>query len=451
MSKQGLISWARHVIAIDYGDGQPLAVRAHRQGTRISWHPVSLTSEEMRQDQGIVLAGIQPGVGMTAWLKTPLQSVRKVRQILPSVLDTKLPFPLEDCAYVFSDPNGKNEGSVPIAGEGRAALAVFARKSDLGQMEEQLLETDVTAPLFDHEGVALWSSVPAAPADVLQVIVWCRRKSVVVVCGVNGVYWSSHTIDGYDIERLMRMINLQKQTSANGNFKDAPLHWWIGGDEECTAAFCASFEGVSSEHMHMLPDGEFYLARVLAERALLPGSWRVAALAGERGEARLEKKLVRRYLQSGVLCILAALVLASVGWGRRYYVQQQLRQEDQSVQQTVNVIAGYTVDARGWQAVVAAEQAFAERRALLAAFDLENDLSVLAGALAAWCSAHEGYWESLALSPASVEARFWLPKTVSVGEMASILRENGYHMEPAEILQDDGDMKQYRIRGERNM
>lgn len=447
--QQGLISWMRRVTVLDFADGEPVAIRALRRGRRISWRTVSVASDDAVHERDVVLAGLRPSPGMTAWLQTPLLSRRKVRQVLPSVLDTKLPFPLEDCACSFGDALPANEAHLPVTGEGTAALAVVVRKRDLVALEEEFADLPFTPHLFDHEGIALWSSLSSSASDDVRVIVWCRSRSVLVVMGVGDVYWSSQRVDGHDAERVMRWIQLQRQTTLGGRYKGVALTWWVGGAESDVDAFWSCLDGVPAEHKHVLPDGAYYLARVMAERALLPGRWRIPALTAERGRTPFETNLARRFMLQGILFLVGALFLVTVVLGRRYYVRQQLQQEDQSVQQAVRAIAGYPVVARGWHAVLAAEEAFAERKALLHGFVVTEDLSLVAGAIASFAADRGGYVASLALAPESVRATVWLPTDVPPEELGNALRDYGYAMAPAEALQEDAQMVQYDLRGER--
>ena len=446
--QQGLISWRRRVVAVDGGDGDPVVVRASRRGNRMSWRaiaPAEISGED------VVVAGLRPGAGLTAWVQAPLQSARKARQILPSVLDTKLPFPLEECAYALGAAVPAAEAPLPVGGEGTATLAVVARTHDLAVLEEELAAHAAPPHLFDHEGVALWSSLASSGHDAVQVVVWCRADSLVVAIGAGDVFWSSQRIAGSDIDRTMRWIRLQRQTTVGGRYKEGQLTWWVGGAAEQVDVFWSCLEGVSPAYKHRLPDGVHYLARVLAERALLSGRWRVPALPSACGREQHERFLGRRYLQNGVLCLLAALCLLAVGIGRRYYVQQQLLQEDQSVQRAVREIAGYEVVARGWHAVDAAATVFAERKDLFRGFIIEDDLSIVAGRVAAVCADHGGYLEALSVTPDSFRATVWLPVHISPDELTVPLREHGYVIETTETVQEEPERVQYRLYAERGM
>ncbi len=446
--KQGLLSWVRQVIAVDHGSGAPVAVRAQRRGTSISWHPISLPYTDGFSKEMIV-AGLRAGSGMTAWLQTPLIHSRKARQVLPSILDTKLPFPLEDCLYTCGDTYVANQPNVPVSGEGTAALAVVVRRSDLEEIEDTLSAYGLTPHLFDHEGLALWSSIVVHDLDALQVMVWCRSDSLLMVLGVGAMYWSSHLIDGYDVEKLMRLIRLQRQTVADGAYKDARLHWWIGGEENNTASFCSQLEGVSTKEIERLPDGEYYLARVLGERALLGGNWRIPGIPGIKAGRAYSTFLRRRYMQNSVFCLVGATALFIASIGRNIHINREIRAQDQYAQQVVNEIAGYPVTARGQHAVRIAQEELLERRTALQVFANAKDLSVLLGSLAALHTEKNGYIEAVDLDPENVHMMIWLPAGTSTDALQQTLLEYGYIMEVAEAVQEQSDMVQFRLRGER--
>ncbi len=444
---KALIAWSRRVVIVDPADGEPVVIQAHRVGRRISWKPI--IANAVRSDVPIA-GGLRPGVGMTTWLETPLQSPYKARQILHSVLDTKLPFPLEDCLYTCGETiSVPGNPEIPVSGQGIAALAVFARKSDLHEHETIFAAHEVRPHLLDHEGIALWSSLPMPTADVLQVVVWCRPHSLLLVIGYRNTYWSSCSIEERDTVRMMRWIQLQKQTTLGGRYKKASIKWWCGGAEADVDSVLSCMEGVSVDAMHVLPDGALYLAREMAKRALLPGTWRIPALKPAEKKEEFHGFLARRSLKSGLFCISAAVCLLLLLLGRDFYLRQRLQAEDVFLQQTVNELAGYPVVARGWHGVQVARDAIEERRSFLRAFEEDSDAARLAGIFVSVCAENGGYLEALRLDTDTMRAMLWLPDAFDPDRLRHILIDNGFSAPSVERSQREGDMVQYSIRAER--
>lgn len=449
-NREGFLYWSRRVVAIDQADGKPIAIVGQRRGNKLSWRPVDM--ESVRDGRhGAILTNLPVHPGMTAWVETPVLGRRKERHILPSVLDTKLPFPLEDCSYACSEPLPAIQSNVPVDGVGMAALAIVVRNSDLEKVEATRFAADGIQPIaYDHEGLALWSELSHAGDDRVQVVVWCREASVLLVLGVGDVYWGSHRLEVYDINRVMQWIRLQLQTTAGGTFKEAPVTWWVGGAKEQVNSFLALLQDRSRKDVNILPDGEYYVARAMAQRALCRGSWRLNAISGTAGAAAMDRFVSRRWMQNTWFLLLAAGILFAVGGGRQYYLNRELQITDQQLQQTVNDIAGYAVTARGVHAVNAAREELQARRDALRPYKTEVELSSLLGRVAGIVSDLDGYIESVDLDLDSASVTIWLPADASTEDIQSEFLTHGYVMDPVEKIGEDENGVRHGFRGDRS-
>jgi len=425
----GTISWARQLVAVDLGGETPVAVRARRRGRRIAWQPCSTAADrqDARSGEEVVVAGLPVGAGTTTWLATPLADVRKVRQVLPSLLDTKLPFALEDCLYAFSRPMLGRRTGLPAADAGTAALAVVVRRQDLPKDGEATgEERPWAAHVYDHEGIALWSGVaPARDDGVLRVVLWCRPSGVVLVLGVGRVYWSSHRVDGHDLDRVQQIIRRQQQSMAQGRYKDAAQVWYLGGGEALVAGLRDGLAGTGSSEVQILPDGSYYLARRLAERALLPGTWRLPLLVAPAQAAVWEGWLCRRYRRHLALLLGCAVVLLAGVGGRRIHLVGRIRQQSQTNLAMVEAITGYPVAARGQHAVYAAAEELALRRKVLAGFLADSEIIGSAGRLTAAVAAGDGWVEELVLGVDTLRLTVWLPEGTSADAVTAAVVELG--------------------------
>jgi hypothetical protein len=419
---------SKSVYALDIHEGCQLAVRAVRRGTGIQWLPVDLDALQAGMETGAaVVAGLSAGPGMTAWLSAPLADARKARLVLPSLLDTRLPFALDDCRYAFSEVFPGGMPGLPVGGEGTAALAVAARRDDLVAREQAIEATGCRPHYLDHEGLALWSGLPSGDPGKLHVMVWCRPSATLVVLGYGTVYWSSHQLPGIDLESIMRVVRLQRRSVAKGVFKDAPLHWCLGGDEDRVAILRADLDGVPSDAVTFLPDGRYFLARMLAQRALLPGSWQFAALAGPDGEALLGPRVRRRMVVNLVVLLAASVLLAGSVFVRRQLLDRQLRQMDRAIDAAVMRVTGYPVVARGRDAVLIAERELAGQKADMAVYAWEGDLSVLAGRIAEAAAQAQIEIMRLRLSPPRVQLEIRVEAGApAVARMRQMLEAEGF-------------------------
>ncbi|MFU8779502.1 MAG: hypothetical protein ACNA71_00585 [Kiritimatiellia bacterium] len=447
---RGSIAWRKRVVAVDYNDGHPIALRAERRGARLSWEPVAIADVQKLHVAGdVVVAGMDVGTGMTPWLAVPLKDVRKARRIWPAVLDTKLPFALEESKYAIGAAISGELPGLPVLSAGTVALSTVVRRNDLERVARSYGTWGFVPHTFDHEGLALWSMLDPALTESIRVVVWCRPSSMLMVLGMGNVYWSSHPIAGHDVERVMRLLHLQKQTVAKGMYKDLAIEWYVGGDEERYHLFLADLEGVPSEKKQILGSGPYGLAKSLAARALLPGVWRMPAIWSDIGANYRSSILQRRYLRdSAYLALLGALLIAGVG-GRRVYVGMQMAQQDRAIARVVDEIAGYRVVARGRDAVRVAAGELESRRLALDVFLEGEDLSVIAGRLVALVSGTGGQVQEMALDSQSVRLRVLLPAENTIDAVVQSLLASGYRVVPLEAGDAVDGKVLYTVRGER--
>jgi hypothetical protein len=447
------MSWCRRIVVVDYNDGDPIALRCRRKGLRIAFDELPVDEvQQVHASGAVVVTGLRAGIGIASWLSAPLKDVGKVRQILPSILDTKLPFALEECQYALGPLLPGRVPGLPFACEGTAALSVVVRRQDLDAQERVFAERGFVPHAFEHEGLALWCQLPPAPAGALRVIVWCRPSTMLVVLGAGEIYWSSHHLDGHDADRVARLVQLQKSTILKGMYKGYPTCWFVGGDASICKTFSAGLEAVSPEsQMKPFPEGRLGLARALAARVLLPGHWRMRAIWGNVGERLYAVILRKRYVANAVLLGVLSCVLVAGVIARRSYIGLRFRQHDLLMQEVVQSIAGYPVTARGGHAIQIARGALADRGAALEAFDSRDDLSLVAGRLANTVAEMGGHIEELVIRHASLRARLWLPVTRGFDPVVKLLLDSGFAVDPVDAGEPVEGKAPYHFRAERGV
>ncbi|MEM7396559.1 MAG: hypothetical protein AAF492_29865, partial [Verrucomicrobiota bacterium] len=122
------------------------------------------------------------------WLDAPLKSAAKARQVLPSLLDVQLPFPLEQTVSHFPALEKNETGGV-------RALAVAAREQTVQEEIERSEEAGFSPVRLDHEALALWAqSLEEVPPETggYRVVVYLGAANSVTVLGRGSLFLNAH-------------------------------------------------------------------------------------------------------------------------------------------------------------------------------------------------------------------------------------------------------------------
>lgn len=109
------------------------------------------------QKGALVVAGLSPDRGLVRECASPLRNLEKSAEIWPALLDTTLPFPLEECDVAFLPPKVDSE-------RGARCLAAAALHSDIEQAcsewEALQITPDMLIPevllLSEHQKSSVW-------------------------------------------------------------------------------------------------------------------------------------------------------------------------------------------------------------------------------------------------------------------------------------------------------
>lgn len=124
--------------------------------------PFQFSMEEWRSGEGeavrdlrtrlqrgaFVVAGIPPSKNVVRELQSPLQDLSKSDEIWPSLFDSLLPFPLEECHLALAPPEPDPEG-------GYRCLATASRTSDVQDLLEEWTELGLRPDLLVPEVLLL--------------------------------------------------------------------------------------------------------------------------------------------------------------------------------------------------------------------------------------------------------------------------------------------------------
>lgn len=309
----GSMEWSRacYGICAD-GDGL-IAVRADKSMGRIVCKRVDPADPAVREE---VSRGSLPVAGCLSvresfarLLTAPFPSLRKARQVLPSLLDIQLPFPLEDCAYVFLPAARSQDMNFQ-------ALAVAARLADINARLEACKAHGFDPAVLDQEGIALWTQgLLEAPPAVAgpRVLVYAATERATVVAGNGKDFLAAHSVRA-DVAGISRVLQAQFGDGAR------QFEWlWAGPAAAGAAALRTDLAGRWPGRVTVLKEPETFLARAVATRALSPGPLRCDLRTGSLIHPAIEARARAQWrntaavvLASGVLLCVCSLFASSV-------------------------------------------------------------------------------------------------------------------------------------------
>ena len=364
--------WSKVCYGLDAGGSTVHLVRAARSGSRITYKTISAEQVEVAgsvEAKASVAAALSCGQSFVNWVEAPFASVSKATKVFPTLLDIKLPFPLEDCLAEFLAIGRSESGGVH-------ALAVVARRQDVSLRLENLSQMGVDPHVLDHEGLALWTQslreVPAAPGAVRVVLsVSDQRQTIVIGRGRDVI--STHTVSGVNaasVERtLMARMSSVLADQSCGNPQG--ITWAICGtgwtdsaaEEAMILRLTERWSGTVLAHENR---GTF-LARALATRALLPGAYRCNLRKGDLAHSEARTISTKRSFRRAALFLVCGALLCAAALAVDILVGTREQREQDRFQSTLTDVVGYRLPgARGATAVIVAQRALAQQKQDLA-------------------------------------------------------------------------------------
>jgi hypothetical protein len=339
---------------------------------------------EAEAGRAVVAACLPLHDSFARWLQAPFPSIKKTRKVLPSLLDVRLPFPLERCVFDLPVlqrlPDGRSE-----------ALAAAALAEGVASFLERLREGGIDPEIVDHEGLALWTQAlaekPPSPG-ALRVVVYLGEDHTALVIGRGERFLSAHAIRagsrelaeprraGDDGKRAAALKNLGlkmhqvvlSQMPEEERERAAWLWTGPGADQAALIQDIRRAAGLPDATMPaVLRDPAWFLARACAARALargpLPCNLRTGSLVHPRVAGRREaagRRAVAACLAAGLaLCAVNSAWLIALD-RRKQSLQDRLSAVAHELAQSARVPRG--------QEVTVAERAVAERRLAIAPF-----------------------------------------------------------------------------------
>ena len=320
-------AWAsiKTCYAMDVDGGIVTLLRARRTGHSVSscivfagapsadteaWESaLSAMRAEVARDPAWIASVVPAHSALVKTLDAPFASQAKAAKVFPSLLDIRLPFPLEQCQYAFPEMHALPDGQV-------RALAVAARFDEIDAQVDTCKAAGVEPSLLDHEGLALWSFGQSATKGC-RVVAWLGHERSCLSLGQDGELEQVHglrigvrAVDEKGLDELVSRIQRIWKTLPEA-WSETVVNWILSGElSESMAAELETELNVFSRAK--VTREEPFLLEQVATRALKPGPLRCNFLADapilQAGLVRRNRKTAAFFAACGLL--LCALALA---------------------------------------------------------------------------------------------------------------------------------------------
>ncbi|MEI6971745.1 MAG: hypothetical protein WCL44_09535 [bacterium] len=362
--QQGTISWSRTCYSIDLAEAGPIAVRATRTRGGVTCTGIDPADPAVRgslEGSTMVAGCLAEREGFSRWLTAPFRSERKSKQVLPSMLDIQLPFPLEDCTYMFL-PGG-------ITADGKTlALAVAARTAEIRKKLDAYTRIGADPVTLDQEGIALWTqSILEIPVEkeATRVVVSLSKNFATISLGKGNQFIASHSVR-QGAENIVRILRTRLGTPPQA------LEWaWTGPGatpENVEAIFPSLLQDWPGKSLYH-KDPRAFLARAIATRALSAGPLRCNLRRGEFEHRAIAARKQRQHLTTSLIILAAGLILAATSLATGTLAGRRLTQAQADFSRQVDRLAGYHVAEKGEKALAKVRKAQKARLMVNRPFD----------------------------------------------------------------------------------
>ncbi len=292
-------------------------------------------------------------------ISAPFPKLDRALKVFPSLLDVQLPFPLEQCAYVFT-------AATPNANGGLDALAIAARREDVAHALQRLGDAGIDPVSLDHEGLALWRQAQRelpVKKDAERVIVHLGPAHTTLVYGRGKNLVGAHStrVSGEPAQIAARIQSwLRSQTELIVRPETA----WIFAGASANDAAVRSALGVSNAKV--VDDPATFLARALAARSLGDDDAFCNLRSGEQDHPQARRGEASRVRNISVLAFAAALLLCAINFTAIFIATSRNDAAQKEIQRIAFELTG--VPAPKGQEVLTAQRALDEKSAALLPF-----------------------------------------------------------------------------------
>jgi hypothetical protein len=422
--------WARVCYGVDCRADGIVVVRAERRGRRL--HSAVLPPDRWpaaaRAERAVTAASLSARESFAHWIETPFASLAKTRRVLPTLLDIRLPFALEDCVFCFLAAASSRTAT--------RALAVAARQSAVEARLKSLADAGADPLILDQEGLALWTEslreappAPGAAAGTPRIVVWLSADAATLVVGAGMKFLGAHGVNPDDAGQVNRVLR--------NHFPERlpAVEWyWAGPGAEdparvagLRARLAADWPGPSTTHEQ--PNA--FLARALAARALLPGPLRCNLRSGPFAHGALDQRLASLSARAAALFLLAGVLLAGSGFAWSAALNRREADLDRAFLSLRNDLAGYDAGpAKGEYALRIVRERLAGQKALFGPFARAFEASRLTvlGEMLRMAAGNDLRFEMLSVDDGKASASGTAGNWRQCEQLARSLRERGFEV-----------------------
>lgn len=431
-TRKPVLGWAKICYGMDLRGDRVTIVRAARSGSRVICRPVdeeSAMRAELAAGDAASVGCLSPRESLTRWLEAPFPSLRKSVRVLPTLLDIKLPFAIEDCVYAFLDSHRQHESAT-------RALAVVATKDAVEKKLELLNAAAGVDPLgLDQEVLAAWTQMlreyPDAnmPSDRLKAVLIMEGENSSLVIGKGTEFINGYAVRIDDVPRIVRLVRAQCGSAGSD------VQWFLAGSGALDAGRVEAVGNMLSREQlgtsTVVDEPESFAARGSAVRAMTAGPLRSNLRVGRFVHPDIMLR-ERKYRTRAVAILLAAgILLCGANLGVRLYAERMKARAGQSVAALVDHVAGFHVTAKGEDAMGIVAGRVEERKQELAPFihAFERSIADLIPDIARTAELNDLKCEMLSISRSSIEISGVASEWNTIESLAAVAMRAGYDVE----------------------
>ncbi len=425
-----------------------------RHGIRTE--PVPLDEALPFGDNTAVTGFVSVRESVTCRLEAPFAKQSKAEKVLPTLLDIRLPFPVEECVYVFTGYRQEDQGT--------SALGVAARNRDIEARLDALTDAGIDPLIIDHEGLALWTQSvierPVTGDRHIRAVVQMGCRNWTLVLGNGSAYLGSYNVRPYDLAHVRRILKATVATlKKSGRLDDTStglpvgpefsvpikilLCGWGASRQEGVERFTRD-SGVDGALVEALDQPETFLVRGLAQRSFEEGPLRCNLRRGKFEHPAVAEKVVARAWAAGAAMVLAGGILCGANIAVSRLAAERESSMDSKLMSMRNELAGYSIDnLKGTDAQNKARSETMDRMLKLEPFlrmKRRASLRPVLHAVTEIASEKDLEYQSLTIAEGSLRIEGVAPSTAAVRSLREYLESKGYQTQLHEKAADlEGD------------
>ncbi len=362
-------------------------------------------------------------------IAAPFSRLERALKVLPSLLDVQLPFPLEQCAHVFTS-------AAPNATGGLDVLAVAARHEDVQHSLQRFAEAGADPVFLDHEGLALWRQAqremkkPDA-AGRIQIHLGPAHTTLVFGSAGNLIGAHSSRMSGTGAPPAEIAARIQSWLQAQTALVISPRTEWImsgtGASDAVRVKSLADELKISS--VRVADDPTAFLARALAARALEEDDTACNLRTGQMEHPAARRREFAASTRAAVTAIVASALLIAVNIAVLIFASRRNETVQIEIQRLASELSGSPAP-RG-QEVLVVRRALDEKTAALLPFQrmLAPSTSKQLADILALCHANAAAVSQVSLKADSLRLDVAAANADAADRLAPALRIAGWKIQ----------------------